>query len=251
MILGTAKTHFDQDIQRAVDLHNHAVGQIASQLKDDLLRAAWMISVGAADAFYCDAYADLVARTLRAKKLQASGRLSDSLGDLRIPVVAVLDSTNSLQWRMAARELVEKQSVLSIEEIKKLLNRFCRDQNKLLTEATIESWLIHANARQRHFGLTRAAYNATAGGARNRAKKDALKKFNERIQSIFQRRHDCIHNCDRPRHALQRIDPNATTKAIEDIRFLVERSTDHLRSEYPFYLTDRGFDAQTRNQVGA
>ena len=251
MFLETARTHFDEDIRRAFDLRDHAVGLVAGRLKDDLLRSAWTISVGAADAFYCDAYADLVSRTLRAKSLQPSGRLPDRLGNLRIPVVAVLNSTNSWQWRMAARELIEKESVLSIKEIKTLLNLFCRERHKLLTKDTIESWLVHTDARQRHFGMTRTAYNATAGVLRDRAKRTALEKFGKRIQILFQRRHDCIHNCDRPRLAIQRINSNATTKAIEDIRFLVERSCEHLRNEYPLYLAGREFTAITRNRVGA
>ena len=251
MILETAKAHFDEDIERACEIRDHADGLPESRLKGDLLRSAWMISVGGADAFYCDAYADLVSRTLRAKTHQSSGHLPDRLGGLRVPIVAVLNTANSWQWRMAARELIEKESVLSIKEIKSLLNLFCRANHKLLTKDTIEPWVLHADARQRHFGTLRAAYNATTGSGRNKAKETALEKFGKRIQVLFQRRHDCIHNCDRPKLAIQPITIDATSKTIEDITFLVGRSTEHLRGEYPQYLEARGFNGVTRNRVGA
>lgn len=251
MILKTAKSHFDEDIQRAHTIRIYANGLVGEPLKGDLLRSSWMMGVGAADAFFCDAYADLVARTLRAKKIQSSGNLTDGLGGLRVPVVAVLNSANSWQWRMAARELIEKKSVLSIEEIKSLLNHFCRTGHKLLTKDTIEPWINHADSRQRHFGFTRAAYNAKVGAARNSAREAALKKFGERIQTVFQRRHDCIHNCDRPKMTVQSLSSVQARKAIDDIAFLVERSTEHLRNEYPHYLAAKGFNGVTRNRVGA
>ena len=251
MILETAKSHFEEDIQRARAIRDHADGLADGMLKGDLLRSSWMIGIGAADAFYCDAYADLVSRTLRAKTFQRSGRLPDRLGGLRVPVVAVLNSANSWQWRMAARELIEKESVLSIKEIKSLLNLFCREERKLLTKDTIESWVTHADSRQRLFGMNRTAYNATTGGERDNAKETALGKFGKRIQVLFQRRHDCIHNCDRPKLAVRPISSEETRKAIDDVVFLVERSAEHLRDEYPHYLAARGFTGVTRNRVGA
>lgn len=251
MILGTAKQHFDEDVQRARDIQAHAAGLADGRLKDDLLRSAWMAGVGASDAFFCDAYADLVTRTLRAKERQPSGNLQDKLNNLKVPVVAVLNSSNGWRWRMAAREMIEKESVLSIQQIKDLLNIFCRDQHKLLTQDTVESWILHADMKQRQFGITRHAYQQTPAGGKAKAKKSALEKFGRRMQSVFQRRHDCIHNCDRPRSAIQAISADATQKALEDVSFLVNRCTDHMRGEYTHYLSSRGFTGQTRNQVGA
>lgn len=70
MILQTAINHFNEDIQRAKELKNFADGLAAGTIKDDILRAAWMMGVGALDAYFCDAYGDLLARTFRAKKGQ-------------------------------------------------------------------------------------------------------------------------------------------------------------------------------------
>ena len=99
--------------------------------------------------------------------------------------------------------------------------------------------------------MTRTAYNATTGGARDNAKKTAFRKFGTRIQVLFQRRHDCIHNCDRPKLAVRPISAYATLKAIDDVVFLVERSAEHLRDECPHCFAARGFTGVTRNRVGA
>ena len=251
MILGTAKQHFDEDIQRARDVHAHAIGLGNGRLKDDLLRSAWMIAVGASDAFFCDAYADLITRTLRAKERQPSGSLQDKLNNLKVPVVTMLNSSNGWRWRMAARDLIEKESVLSIQQIKDLLNTFCREKHKLLTQDTIESWIMHADMKQRHFGMSQNAYQHTPAADKDKAKKKALDAFGRRMQSVFQRRHDCIHNCDRPRSALQAINQDIVLKAIDDVAFLANRCTAHLRGEYTQYLDGRGFSGQTRNYVGA
>ena len=210
-----------------------------------------MTGVGASDAFFCDAYADLITRTLRAKERQPSGNLQDKLNNLKVPVVAVLNSNSGWRWRMAAREMIEKESVLSIQQIKDLLNIFCREHHKLLTQETVEDWTLHPDMRQRHFGISRQAYQRTLAADKAKAKKSALEKFGRRLQSIFQRRHDCIHNCDRPHSAIQGITADSTQKALEDVSFLGNRCIDHMRHEYPQYLAHRGFNGQTRNYVGA
>ncbi len=251
MILETAKLHFYEDITRARALWDHASGLPDGSVKDDVLRSAWMVGVGASDAYFCDAYADLVARTIRAKEFQPSGKIPDRLGNLSVPAVAVLDASSSWRWRMAARGIIEKQSVLSLDEVKKFLNLFCRKDHKLLQQDTIEHWIIHADARQRNFGISSAAYIALAPGQKSSAKKSALEKFRARMQGIFQRRHDRIHNCDRPKIVIQGITEPSTEKAIADVRFLVERCTEHLRDEYPRYLEHNLFSGVTRNKVGA
>jgi len=251
LILTTAKQHFDEDMQRARAIHAHAVGLPESVLRDDLLRSAWMTGVGASDAFFCDACADLITRTLRAKEHQPTGTLQNKLNNLQVPVVAILNFNNGWRWRMAAREMIEKESVLSIQKIKDLLNVFCRDKHKLLTQETVEGWILHADMRQCHFGISHHAYRQAPAATKLKAKKNALNKFGRRMQSIFQRRHVCIHNCDRPKLAIQAILADATLKALEDVLFLVNRCTDHMRGEYTHYLASMDFSRRTRNQIGA
>lgn len=251
MILVTAKQHFDEDIARAIALLELARGLPNGPVKDDIFRSAWMVGVGASDAFFCDAYADLVTRTLRAKEFQPSGRIPDRLGNLSVPVVAMLDAASSWRWRMAARGIIEKQSVLSLDQVKNFLNLFCCDGNKLLQPTTIEAWIVHPDAKQRNFGISRTVYNSRNASQKAQAKKVALEKFGIRMQDIFQRRHDCIHNCDRPKVAIQGISEDATEKAVADVKFLVDRCTEHLQTEYPRYLTSNDFSGVTRNRVSA
>lgn len=249
MVLVTAKGHFDRDIERANDLLTHARALDAGEVRNDILRLVWMMAVGASDAYFSDAYADLVARTLKAKDIQPAVNLPDRLNNLKVPVIAVIRDSPSWRWRMAARELIEDENVLSIEKIRKLFNHFFRNNHKLFNESSIEAWILHKDAKQRHFGINKTAYRALA--QKSPARKSALEHFSTRLDSLFQRRHDCIHNCDRPKVALQAITDSSAEKALQDIGFLVTRCHDALTAEFPEYLRALGFNGVTRNRVGA
>lgn len=254
MLLDTALLHFDEDIGRASGLHAHALPMPAGRLRDDILRAAWMMAVGACDAYFSDAYADLVSRTLQAKALHPAMAIPDKMNNLKIPVVAVLRETRTYggwRWRMAARGLMEDENVLSLKKIKELFNQFFPDGGKLMHTATIEPWILHADARVRHFGISKTAYRALAPGAKNTAKTKALEKFQAYFADIFQRRHDCIHNCDRPKMAIQQIAATTVEKRIEDIAFLVRRCHADLVAAYPLYLRRCAVPGAVRARVGA
>ena len=249
MHLTTAKSHFEDDISRARALEKHARGRGVA-LKGDILRASWMFAVGATDAYFSDAYADLIARTLRAVDIEPSVPIPDRLSNLKVPVVAVIrQKSGGWRWRMAARELIEDENVLSLDKIRKLFNQFFRPTNKLLNRETIEPWILHAKAKARRFGILPTQYRALTSAQKMRARKDALTKFEKRIAEIFQRRHDCIHNCDRPKVNPQAITPLQIQKITEDLYFLIERIHDALLAEFPTYLQGLGFNAVTRNRV--
>jgi hypothetical protein len=250
MVLGTPKKHFDHDMLRAQSLYDLAVTVSATELKADLFRASWMLSVGALDAFFCDAYADILSRTLRAKENQSTINMPDRLGELKVPVIAILEARGGWRWRMAARELIEKENVLSLDKIKKLLNLFCRDKHKLLTEETIEQWIIHDDATQRLMSVSRNTYKNMSPTDKQKYKKSALASLDKRMRMIFQRRHDCIHNCDRPKTGLTPIQDAQSQKVICDINFLVSRCFDHMVLEFPQYLHSIGCNGATRNSVG-
>jgi len=117
MLLNTALLHFNEDIGRATALNAHAEPMAAGIVRDDILRAAWMMAVGACDAYFSDAYADLVSRTLQAKALHPAMAIPDRMNNLKIPVVAVIGERRiygGWRWRMAARELIEDENVLSL-----------------------------------------------------------------------------------------------------------------------------------------
>jgi hypothetical protein len=209
-----------------------------------------MMAVGACDAYFSDAYGDLISRTLRAKDLQASVVIEGPLKNLRIPVIAVLrQARGGWRWRMAARELVEKENVLSLEKIRDLFNQFFRPGHKLLNPDTIGDWIVNPAARSRFFGLTAAQFRALRGTQKNAAAKKALQHFDLHFRVIFQRRNDCIHNCDRPKVAIQGIRLSEVDKRIEDVEFLVSRCHDSFIREFPIYLIAIGCNPATRNQV--
>lgn len=253
-MLATAKSHFEDDIRRASALLDSTdAAQLSDAVKSDMMRAAWMMAVGACDAFFSDAYADLISRAIRAAEFQPSAQIPERLKALKMPVAAVLNpATNGWRWRMAARELIQTENVLSLEKIRQLFNQFCRNNHKLLNKGALESWILSANSKQRLFGITPTAYRALAtDNDKENARKRAITKLEGRFQEIFQRRHDCIHNCDRPRVTPQNVSKNQVEKVIHDAMFLVERCYADLILEFPLYLASLGFSGQTRNRVGA
>ena len=76
--------------------------------------------------------------------------------------------------------------------------------------------------------LKAAKKKAEAEAKKTKAKKAALKRLEERMGEVFQRRHDCIHNCDRPKVAMQGIDAPQTKKMIADIKAFVTILDDHI-----------------------
>jgi hypothetical protein len=252
-ILRTARVHFDEDTARARSLVAHAHLQPATTLRDDIFRAAWMMAVGASDAFFCDAYADLVTRTLQARQIQASFKITDRMLNLRVPAIAVIGTaaTENWRWRMAARQIIEDETVLSITKIKSLLNQFFRDDHKPFSADNFDDWIVRKDARNRLFGITPTNYRALSGNAKNIQRKASIKHFEARFEVIFQRRHDCIHNCDRPRIALDTRNLNQSTieKVISDIVFLISRVQDAITDEFPNWLTDLGATGATRGRV--
>ena len=78
----TALQHFQDDVARARAIIAHAEplprGAAGQQLlRSDLLRSAWMFAVGAVDAYFCDAYTDVVAATIISKSRQPEVKLPD------------------------------------------------------------------------------------------------------------------------------------------------------------------------------
>src|SRR6266581_5465659 len=96
-------------------------------LQTDILRSGWMFAVGALDAYFCDAYTDVVAATIIAKSRHTALVLPEFFHDIRFPVRAILEPyTNNInwRWRMAARKMMERENVLSLSAIQTLFNKF-------------------------------------------------------------------------------------------------------------------------------
>ena len=73
----------------------------------------------------------------------------------------------------------------------------------------------------------------------------------KRFREIFQRRHDCIHNCDRPRVKPQPLSSaDRVSRVIEDVAFLVRRCDEHINGEFRQFLLGTGCPAAVIGQVG-
>lgn len=254
----TAKKHFDQDIVRAKAILHKSHGMPSGRaktklLRDDLMRSAMMFSVGAADAYFCDAYTDLVARMLRAKTAQDDISISSAIKNIALPVSALfykINQRNNWKWRMAARELMEKDNVLSLSKVQTLFNPFFRVGHKLFETSVLDSLVISHNAPNRVTGITRTQYRALTGQALDRARKSVRNRINKRYKGIFQRRNDCIHNCDRPKLKVQGISYTIADKLIKDVTLLVGVVDQHTESEFNELLAQIGCNAITRNSAG-
>ena len=257
-----AKRHFDEDIARAKALVDHAEAlphgtAEEALLRDDVLRSAWMLAVGAMDAYFCDAYTDLIAKTLRAKSLQPGVTLPRFVKDLKIPIGSVLapyQARENWRWRMAARQLMERGDVLSLDKVQQLFNPFCRagDQYRLFSAPSLDAWIGSDAATARLFGTAPAQYQQLTNDEKRKKTEAARKKLFQRFGQIIQRRHDCIHNCDRPKVTVQRVPgPGTINNVIRDIEFLVDQCNHHLDQEFEHFLrTTLGCNAGTMNQLG-
>jgi hypothetical protein len=113
----TALQHFQEDILRAKAIIAHADpltrGTIEEKrLRSDLFRSAWMFAVGALDAYFCDAYTDLIAATVSSKSRQPAISLPDFFYEIKFPIRAILEEYDNpnWRWRMAARKMMEREN---------------------------------------------------------------------------------------------------------------------------------------------
>ena len=212
-----------------------------------------MFGVGALDAYFCDAYTDIVAATIIAKSRHAPLVLPEFFHDIRFPIRAILEPyTHNVnwRWRMAARKMMERENVLSLATIQTLFNKFFRNGQKFFRDL-LPNWIVHPDVSRRLFGITAHRFAALAANLRGQAIADAQTFLEERFREIFQRRHDCIHNCDRPR-----VKPQPLTSAdivlgvIEEIEFLVRRCDEHINREFRQFLLGTGCPAAIVTQGG-
>lgn len=262
--------HFNEDIARAKAIVDHAEPlptgtDDEKRLRDDLLRSAWMFGVGALDAYFCDLYTDLLASVLMCKERQPNITLPNVILNTEVPLDAVYADYQHRQnwrWRMMARRRMERENVLSVETIKGLLNHFLRPGEKLFGDV-IDRWIAKQGATRRLFGRPRADYQtqmATATAEQDAEKRKKQQKglrdagagaLKNRLKKVIQRRHDCIHNCDRPKSSLTPVRSAASVRLVlRDIEFLVRNTEDHVNAEFREFLTGLGCTAQTINQVG-
>ena len=252
----TALQHFREDIARASAIVTHAklvprATDPDNLLISDLLRSAWMFAVGALDAYFCDAYTDIVAATASSKSRQPAITLPEWAYDIRFPLRAVLEEydNSNWRWRMAARKMMERENVLSLKAVQDLFNKFFRKGHRFFRNQ-LDMWMSGPDAKRRLFRVTRTKYLAMSDSDKHLAREAAIDWFEERFHTIFKRRHDCIHNCDRPRTSPQPLDKADTVlKVIEDVEFLVTRCDEHINTEFRQFLVEAGCSAATIAQA--
>ncbi|MHC5541360.1 hypothetical protein ACYOEI_24325 [Singulisphaera rosea] len=211
-----------------------------------------MFAVAALDAYYCDAYTDIVAATASSKSRQPAIVLPEWVYDIKFPIRAILDEYDHENWRgrMAARKMMERETVISLPPVQTLFNRFFRKGQRFF-RGLLENWMSRPVAKVRLFGIRPAAYAARAPQDKHLAREVAIDQLEERFRTIFQRRHDRVHNCDRPRMAPQPLDKGSTVlKVIQDIEFLVHRSDEHINIEFRQFLVDAKCSATTIARAG-
>lgn len=212
-----------------------------------------MFAVGALDAYFCDAYTDLVAATIISKNRQPSMEFPDFFYDIKFPVRAILETyTNNenWRWRMAARQMMERENVLNLETICKLFNKFFRKDHKFFHNL-LADWIVKPNAKKRFFGIASIPFTGLTPQEKSKAVSAAWDQMQERYRTIFQRRHDCIHNCDRPKVSPQPLNRSGTVlKVIQDIEFLVVHSDQHICIEFREFLISCGCTIATIAQTG-
>lgn len=252
----TARKHFDADLGRARELVRHArmlppdFG--SSHLRGDMLRSGWVFGVGALDAYFCDAYSSLIANTLISKQRQESMVLPKFFLGIRVPIRAILepyDSRSNWRWRMAARELMKWESVIQLEQVKKLFNKFLPEGKRFFGDVLPE-WIGLPSNGRRLFGISPIEYQRLSSAARQTATQQAIRQFEDRFHAIFQRRHDCVHECDRPRAAPQPLKSSKTVeKVLVDVEFLVHRCDEHVDACFREFLQRNGCTASTIAQI--
>jgi hypothetical protein len=111
----------------------------------------------------------------------------------------------------------------------------------------IVAWVTASAAKNRIFGVSPAAFAALTPQQRNGNRQQYIDAMRDRFDEvIFQRRHDCIHNCDRPRVAPQPLNAAGTVRnVIRDVQFLAEQFNTHLDAQFPAFLRGLGFSAAT------
>ena len=109
------------------------------------------------DAYFCDAYTDIVAATIISKSRYQAAILPDFFYEIRFPVRAILEpyaNNENWRWRMAARKIMERENVLSLPTVQTLFNKFFRRGHKFFRDQ-MASWIVHPEARRSIFGINR------------------------------------------------------------------------------------------------
>lgn len=227
----TARAHFDQDITRTQAVLSEAdrLPATRSGVADDLRRASVALAVGAMDAYLCDAYIDCLTRCLRAFREGTCSKLPSDYAKELLPAGPLLAQhyTKRSNWglRMAARARMERENLLQVGRVKEIFNPVLPTNHKLWLDVIDQYTALGRKRLTKH----RAADIAVMTPAdRTEARKQAAAALVKRMLMIVQRRHDIVHNVDRPKSALQGLTAGQAKAMTTDIKDFITILDDHL-----------------------
>ena len=235
----TALQHFNEDIARARAILAHA-----DPLGRGRTRPSCCFAPTCCVAPGCSPLArwSLLLRCLyghrrghsQLKSRQPAITLPDWAYDIKVPIRAVLEDYDKAnwRWRMAARRMMERENVISLSAITTLFNKFFRKGHGSSGICSTPGCL--GRMRGFAFSAPSADYMTMNNTDKHAAREVAIDQFEDRFKMIFQRRHDCIHNCDRPRVSPQQLNKGGIVlKVIQDVDYLVQRCDEHFNSRVP------------------
>jgi hypothetical protein len=128
---------------------------------------------------------------------------------------------------MSARAFMEKDNMLQLGRLKDLFNPGLTVGHKLWEDPIAEYIALN---RKRLTGIRSWEYDPLRGEAKQDARKAAAKHLVRHMGEIVQRRHDIVHNCDRPKSAKQGLTLPAAHKALKDIQSFVVLLDSHIET---------------------
>lgn len=232
----TYRKHFDEDIERAQQMLNLADRYEAddgdTQIFRDVRYAGVAMAVGAMDAYFCDAYVDCLATSLKHYvRGQYPGELPSVYANRELPAGVALDTSRQHRplWalRMVARRIMERENMLSSSRVKDEFNGILPTSHKLwvgIIDALIDL------GKRRFTGVTPADLRGKKGKDREQLTKKATKCFLDRLTNTIQWRHDWAHNCGRPKLRVDHFTKLQAKARLSEIRDFVEIFDDHLEN---------------------
>jgi hypothetical protein len=232
----TPFAHFTEDITRARKLLDHANSleraRRSSRLYNDVRLSSVALAVGALDAYLCDKYSDSLACVLQAYvKKKWNGKLPAQYAKRELPAGEVLSTARKARplWsiRMASRKIMEKDNMLSISRLDDYFNGNLPAGGKIWLDFIP---IVIAYNRRRLTKCTSSDLTGLSPSQLTSKKKEAIAALKERIGCIIQRRHDWIHNCGRPKNAIQDLNHSAARDMVEDVETLARELDSYIEA---------------------
>jgi hypothetical protein len=232
----TSRAHFDEDIIRSEGMLDHArdleADGSARRTFQDIRVASLAMSIGAMDAYLCDKYVDCLTAVLNTySRGRWRGDLPGGSAKEKLPAGFVLDTSRSRRpgWgiRMAARKVMERENILSLRRIDDMFNPILPTGQKIWAEFVPA---LIALGRKRLTGITPSEMAALTGSRKGDATKKAATAVRDRIAGISQIRNDWIHNCARPKTAIQEWTHGEAATRIRDVKDVIYALDDHIEA---------------------